>query len=267
MNKIMKSFFRKIANKELAIGAHVQLGDPCIVEMFGEIGFDAVWIDTEHTGIDKRDLLHSLISLHGYDMAGIVRIPWNDPVLVKPVLEMGPDGVIIPYVRSVEEVELAIKSCLYPPLGIRGFGPIRANAYGRISGSEYIEKYKDEMYRIVQIEHVDAVKCITEIMKVPYLSAVVMGPMDLSASLGVIGQPEHPDVVACIKNVAAAAKNAGIPFGTSIGYNPGSSTSGIEKWFDYGVDYMFVGSDVSFVMSAGMSTLRSVREVKRGMGD
>ena len=259
----MNKFFEKIRGGKLAVGTHAQLGSQPIMEMFGIAGFDAVWIDTEHTAIDKQDLLNCIIALNGYGTAAIVRIPWNDPVLAKPVLEMGADGIIFPYVRSAEDVQRAMESCIYPPGGCRGFGPVRANRYGMMGNREYSDSYIEDTFRIVQIEHVDAVSCIDEILKVRYLSGIVLGPNDLSGSLGVLGQTDHPEVVKCFDTVAKAAKKAGVPFGVSTGYNVGSGGGNLKQWVDRGADYIFVGSDVSYAMSGAAAAYREVSDLVR----
>lgn len=259
----MNKFLEKIKNGKTAVGTHAQLGSQPIMEMFGIAGFDAVWIDTEHTAIDRQDLLNSIIALNGYRTAAIVRIPWNDPVLAKPVLEMGVDGIIFPYVRSAQDVEQAMESCIYPPHGIRGFGPIRANKYGMMGSQEYFDTYLDDTFRIVQIEHVDAVRCIDDILKVKYLSGIVLGPNDLSGSLGVLGQADHPDVQKCFDIVAEAAKKAGIPFGVSTGYSVGSGGGNLKQWTDRGANYIFVGSDVSYAMSGAAATYEEVSNLVR----
>ena len=256
----MNKFIEKIKKGEVPIGTHAQIGNPMISEMMGEMGFDAVWIDTEHTAIDKNDLLTSIIGLNGSGIAAFVRIPWNDPVLAKPVLEMGPEGIIFPYVRSVEEVEKAMEACLYPPIGCRGYGPIRATNYGLINNNDYFNSYIENTFRIVQIEHVDAVNCIDDILKVKYLSGIVLGPNDLSGSLGLLGQTSHPDVQACFDKVAKAAKKAGIPFGVSTGYGAGGVNL-LQQWVDRGTDFIFIGSDISYIMSGGCQTYKEVREL------
>ena len=257
----MNKFFEKLQNGKVAVGTHAQLGCQPIMEMFGIAGFDAVWIDTEHSAIDKNVLLNSIIALHGYNTAAIVRIPWNDPVLAKPVLEMGPDGIIFPYVRSVEDVQQAMESCIYPPYGCRGFGPIRANKYGMMSNKEYFDHYIENTFRIAQIEHVDAVRCIDDILKVKHLSGIVLGPNDLSGSLGVLGQTDHPEVQKCFDIVAAAAKKAGVPFGVSTGYNVGSGGGSLQPWIDRGANYIFVGSDVSYAMGGAAQTFAEVNDL------
>jgi 2-keto-3-deoxy-L-rhamnonate aldolase RhmA len=260
----MNRFFEKIKNGETAIGTHVQMGSPMIMDIMGRVGFDAVWIDTEHTAIDKDNLLNHIISLSGHGTAAIVRIPWNDAVLAKPVLEMGPDGIIFPYVRSADDVDRAMKSCIYPPYGCRGFGPIRANNYGMMTNDEYFNYYIENTMRIAQIEHVDAVECIDEILKVQYLSAIVLGPNDLSGSLGLLGRQEHPDVQACFDKVAEAANKAGIPWGVSTGYNLGSGGGGLQKWIDRGAKFLFIGSDVSYVAGGAAQTYSEVSQLVRG---
>ena len=257
----MNRFREKLNQGRTAIGTHAQLGSMPAMEMLGVAGFDAVWIDTEHTAIDKQDLLNCVIALHGYGTAAFVRIPWNDPVLAKPVLEMGVDGIIFPYVRSADDVDKAMRSCIYPPHGCRGFGPIRANRYGTETNEEYLENYIDRTFRVAQIEHVDAVQCIDEIVKVPYLSGIVIGPNDLSGSLGLLGQTSHPDVQKCMDIVAAAARNANLPFGVSTGYSAGSGGKSLQQWVDRGANYIFVGSDISYIMDGACATCREVGEL------
>ncbi|MCI9483146.1 MAG: 4-hydroxy-3-methylbut-2-en-1-yl diphosphate synthase [Clostridiaceae bacterium] len=250
----MNKFLTKLKNGKTAIGTHAQLGSPVMMEIMGMAGFDAVWIDTEHTAIDKQDLLHSVIALNGYGAAAIVRIPWNDPVLAKPVLEMGVDGMIFPYVRSADEVRTAMEACLYPPLGCRGFGPIRANRYGMMGSEEYLNGYIDRTFRIAQIEHIDAVEQIGEIVQVEHLSGIVLGPNDLSGSLGLLTQTSHPDVQRCFDLVAKAAHRANLPFGVSTGYGAGQAGAAMRQWLDRGANFVFVGSDIAYAASGAAQT-------------
>ena len=259
MNKIQR-IEEKIAKKELVLGTHSSLGYPVIAEMLGEAGFDALWIDTEHTAIDRQDLLLNVIATEGTQMAPFVRIPWNDPVLAKPVLEMGVAGIIFPFIRTAEEAKLAVASCTYPPDGIRGFGPIRAVRYGNIDTMEYIHTISKQVWKILQIEHVDAVKNIDEILAVKGVSAVVIGPNDLSGSIGLLGQPGHPQVRELIEVVAGKCSKAGIPFGVSTGYNPNDKKS-FEYWIGLNVQFIFLGGDTAFLMSGARQTIQGVNEI------
>jgi len=135
----------------------------------------------------------------GSNTTALVRVPWNDPVLIKPVLDIGAEGIVIPMVRNAEEARRAVAACLYPPAGIRGFGPRRPNNFGRIAGPEYCKSANESILIIPQLEHIDAVKNIEAIASVPGISAIVIGPNDLSGSMGLMAQSRHPDVVAAIE--------------------------------------------------------------------
>ena len=124
----------KLQDCEEIAGMHVSLGDACVSELLAGVGFDFLWIDTEHTAIDYQALQNHLIAARAGGTSTLVRIPENNKVLVKRVLEMGPTGIIFPMINTAEEAETAMKSCLYPPYGIRGYGPIRAVSYGQDDG-------------------------------------------------------------------------------------------------------------------------------------
>ena len=126
----------KMQKCEPIAGVHVSLGDACISELLSNVGFDFLWIDTEHTAIDYQILQNHLIAARAGGTSTLVRIPWNDRIMAKRVLEMGPTGIIFPMINTAEEAEFAMKSCLYPPYGIRGFGPIRAVYYGQENNDE-----------------------------------------------------------------------------------------------------------------------------------
>ena len=111
-------------------GTHVSLSEPIITELIGNLGYDFIWVDTEHTAIDYHTLELLLMGARASGTQTLVRVPWNDAVLAKRVLEQGPDGIIFPMVNTAEEADRAMKSTLYPPEGNRGFGPIRATQYG-----------------------------------------------------------------------------------------------------------------------------------------
>ena len=245
---------------EFIRGIHVQIGNPMITELLAMVGFDAIWIDTEHTGMTTQEVLPNLIAIAtSQKTASIVRIPWNDPVMAKPILEMGADGMVFPMVMNAEEAKKAIASCLYPPEGIRGFGPVRAVNYGLLDATEYVRKIsKDDIFKIIQIEHINAVNDIENIIKVPGIDAFVIGAMDLSASLGVLPESTHPKVKEAVRHVQAKAKEAKIPLGFSGGYNAGTNT-GLEYWLDeLKLDFIFAGSDLSLITNGAKKTYETL---------
>ena len=251
----------KLADGRFVLGTHVSAGHPMITEILGKAGFDAIWIDTEHTAIDKSTLLLNIIAAQGAGAAAVVRIPWNDPVLAKPVLEMGVDGIVFPYVRNASEAKLAVSSCLYPPEGIRGFGPIRATEYGNTDTMDYINNKSKNVLKIIQVEHIDAVDNLDDILAIPHMDAIVIGPNDFSGSLGLLGQPMHPDVKKYFPVIAEKCKQAGKPFGVSTGYDP-NNTEGTKYWLELGADFMFLGGDTAYVMNGARLTINGVIELK-----
>lgn len=259
---------RKIAARELVIGTHVSLLDPAISELMGCLGFDFVWVDTEHSAIDRGVLQQHLVAAQAGGAAAFVRIPWNDPVLAKPVLEMGPAGIVFPMVCTAEQAKAAVAACLYPPAGQRGYGPRRAIRYGTEPMDRYLREAAGSFWRIVQIEHVDAVANLEAIVGVEGVDAIVVGPNDLSGSVGRLGQTEHPEVVRLCERIAEVAKRRGIPFGVSLGDHP----EAVRSWIDRGVDWIASGSDTASLVAGGRRVLEQTRafraefEARRGGG-
>jgi 2-dehydro-3-deoxyglucarate aldolase/4-hydroxy-2-oxoheptanedioate aldolase len=187
-----------------------------------------------------------------------VRVPWNDPVLAKPVLDMGADGIIFPMVRTVEEANLAVAACKYPPKGVRGYGPLRALDYGAITQTEYVHNTYKDCHVVVQLEHVDAVKNLREIADVDGIDAFIIGPNDLSASIGLIGEINHPKVKELYEEIAKVLTEKKKPFGVSIGYNE----ENIKYWIKLGANMIFCGTDVDYVYRGAKNTLDGFKKIQ-----
>lgn len=247
----------KLAEKKPVIGTHVALGDTMISEMLGLIGFDFVWIDTEHTAMSREDVLHHIMAVDAAGSAPFVRVPSIDPILVKPILEIGPAGIVFPNVKNREEAELAVKSCLYPPEGIRGFGPIRATKYGLTDTLQYIRESASQVWKIMQIEHVEAVNNLEEILAVEGVDAIVVGSNDLSGSIGLLGQTDHPEVKKLMDIIGQKASKSTKPFGVSMGYNPRV----IKEWIERGIQWIGAGGDTGYIFSAAKEALNGTMEL------
>ncbi|HET6484998.1 MAG TPA: aldolase/citrate lyase family protein [Spirochaetia bacterium] len=250
----------KLASGELVLGTHVSLADSCVTELLGDVGFDLLWIDTEHSPLDKSGLVLHLVAARAAGAAAFVRVPWNDPVLAKPVLEMGVDGIIFPMIRTEEEARRAVSACLYPPEGIRGFGPRRAARYGLVGGADYLRAAASGFWRILQIEHHQAVDNLDAILSVPGVDSIVVGPNDLSGSVGLLGQTGHPRVTELMDRIVETAHRRKVPVGTSIPEDPAT----IQQWIDRGVQWLVTGSDTSYLANGARSLFRTVRGMKRG---
>jgi 2-keto-3-deoxy-L-rhamnonate aldolase RhmA len=229
----------KWRRKELCIGTCAAFTDAAVSELFGEAGYDFVWIDLEHSAMGVADALNHLRAARGAGAAVFIRVPSNDPVLVKPILELHPAGIIIPRIGSVADAEQAVASCRYPPRGVRGFGPSRGCRFGDIPAVDYLASVDDEIMVIPQIEHIDAVNDIEAILDVPGIDSIVLGPGDLSATMGLGGQGGHPDVTAAVRKVLQAAIDRGIPAGHSCGFDPVC----VREWIDMGVSWISVDGD------------------------
>lgn len=248
----------KFKNNNLVVGAHVFFNDPSITESFGYHGYEFVWIDAEHSAFDKEEILSHIRAAGSANTASIVRVAWNDSVLIKPVLEMGPDGVIFPMVSTKEEAEKAVISCLYPPKGIRGFGPRRANQYGKIMNDEYLNSSEESFLRIIQIEHVEAVKNLDDIIKVNGIDLVMVGPNDLAASAGHIGDLKNPEVINLYDEIAFKCKKGKMPFGVSIGPQ---DKEFIQEWINRGVNMIGCGDDISFISMGSEETMNYIKSL------
>lgn len=246
----------KISRHEPVIGTHVKWSNSNIAEMLAMSGFDYVWIDTEHGIIDHEAAANHIRAIHGCGAAAWLRVPWNDPVRVKPILEMGVDAIVFPDVRTRKETELAVSSCIYQPQGIRGFGPGRTNSYGYTPLQEYF-KHAKQIWKVIQIEHIDGVNNIEEIVATPGLSAVVVGQYDLSGSMGHLADITHPEVRKAIQKVIDVCKAAKMPFGTSMGFN----ADVIEYWFRNGADFISLGGDQDFLIEGAKQTIRGTLDI------
>ena len=245
MNNGLAKVKEKILNDQLAIGTHVKLPNPQISEIVASCGLDIVWIDSEHGGMDKKDIDLHIMAIRSSGSAPFVRIPWNDPVLAKPVLEMGPAAVIFPLIRTAEDTKLAVSACRYPPKGIRGWGPSRAINYGNMDVNEYIRKSEHDPWVIIQIESEEGINNLKDILKVEGVDTVVIGPYDLSGSVGFLGQIRNPKVLNLMDKYAELCREAKIPFGTSIGFNE----QNIIDWVKRGVNWICIDTDISYLVS------------------
>jgi len=198
------TFKSRIANKERLIGTILSLPSPELAEIASRAGLDWVWIDLEHSPTGLLDV-QRMIQATGGRVATLVRVPWNDPVWIKRVLDLGCDGVIVPQIRSAAEALAAVSACLYPPAGERSIGIARAQQFG-MEFQQYIETANNHVCVILQIEHREGVDRIDEILSVPGFDAVLVGPYDLSGSYGVLGQVGHPKVVESMARTRASAK-------------------------------------------------------------
>lgn len=247
-------FMERMRGGEVSLGTCISFTDPAVTEALCD-AVDFVWIDMEHNALSLEAVQGHIMATKGSSTTPLVRVPWNDPVLIKPVLDIGAAGVIVPFVRTVDDVKRAVAACRYPPDGVRGYGPRRPSNYGRLGGPELTRQLNDAIITIVQIEHIDAVNNIDGILAVPGLSAIVIGSNDLSGSMGHMGEPRHPEVLAAIERVIARARDAKVFVGIAIG----DDADMLNGWVDKGVDWLAMGGDFSLLVRAITDVAGKVR--------
>ncbi|MDR1518580.1 MAG: 4-hydroxy-3-methylbut-2-en-1-yl diphosphate synthase [Planctomycetota bacterium] len=246
----------KIARGETIYGTHTAWGGAMIAEMYGEAGFDVVWIDNEHGYMDPSQVLNALVGARARDMCAFVRVTWRDGNLAKPILDNGVDGIIFPMILTPDDARKAVAACRYPPAGERGFGPFRAMDYGAISAEDYIAVHSQKVWVILQIEHIEAVRNLDAILRVPGISAIVFGPCDLSGSMGLLGQVNHPEVKKVIDGAVDKIKAAKIPVGVSMIWNE----EAVHDWVRRGANIIFCDNDCGHVITGSRKTLAKLKK-------
>lgn len=248
---------RRLGAGEVTFGAWLTVASGPVAEIMAWAGFDWVLIDMEHGPFSLEGLQSALIAFNGAPTVPIVRIPWNDPVHIKQVLDIGADGLVIPMINTVAEARAAISACKYPPEGTRGFGPRRAAAYGRLT-EEYVAGANAGVVVVLQVEHVDAVANLDGILSVPGIDVVCLGPADLSGSAGLLRQFEHPSVLAAIEETIAKCSARRIPVAMGPVYAEERMRSLVAK----GVTMVITGEDSAFLRNAAGAALARGRGLK-----
>ena len=253
----MNSLKEKINNNERILGTLVCLTDPCLCEIIGRVGYDCVWVDTEHTYMSYKDVLCHLNAARSADLAAIVRLPQNDLTATKKILEMGPDGIIFPMVGSLEEFNSLMEMTLYPPHGTRGFGPMRAIDYCAQNAIDYVKNDSLKMCRFVQIESVNMINELEEIAKNPFVDGFIFGPNDLSGSVGNFMNVFGDDTVNEIRRAMDILRKYGKKAGIACGY----SHECLEFWSQFDFDMVFAGADWNFLYDKAKSTLDVMKDI------
>ena len=199
----------------LTIGSWIQIGHPVVAEIMASAGFDWLAIDLEHSTITLREAEDLIRTIDLKGVPPLVRLASNNAEQIKRVMDAGAHGVIVPMVRSSEEAVKAVQAVKYPPDGERSIGLARAQGYGQ-DFERYFHWQKEESLVIVQIEHIDAVQNLEAILKVPGVDAYIVGPYDLSGSLGIPGEFDAPQFTQAIKEIGEVSKRLEVPGGVHI---------------------------------------------------
>jgi 2-dehydro-3-deoxyglucarate aldolase len=251
---------RKLQRQEVTIGSWLTLGHTSIAEIMAKAGFEWLTVDMEHSVI-TLDVAQQLIQvIEGCGVIPLVRVGENNPNVIKRVMDAGAHGVIVPMVNSKERAEAAVKAVKYPPVGTRGVGLARAQGYGQ-GFDEYAATVNEESVVIVQIEHIDAVNNIESILSVGGVDGCIIGPYDLSGSLGMPGKFGYPDVVGAIEKVEQTCKEKEVTLGLHI-IQPDYRLV-LEK-VAKGYSFIAFSLDILFLGNNCREQLKLVRENIRG---
>ncbi len=236
------------------IGTILTIASPDVAELLSLTGVDWLMVDLEHSTLTPLDL-KSFCQAAAGRCPVIARVPWNDVIYIKQVLDAGCDGVIVPQIGSAEEARQVVRHTKYRPIGERGVGLGRAHGFG-FHFTDYIAGANAATSTIIQIEHIDAVKAIEDILSVQGIDAVFIGPFDLSDSMGLRGQIDHAEVAAAIHTVKKACEAKHIPVGIFAG-NPEVARQRAKDGYRLialGTDVAYLGESVKSAVSAAKIT-------------
>lgn len=234
----------KLSNRELTIGSWLTIPHQSVIEILGSAGFEWLVIDIEHAAISIETVMNLIGHIQGNGMQALVRVSKNEEVVIKRVLDAGADGVIIPMIKNKEEAIEAVNYVKYPPMGKRGVGLNRAQKYGTAFNT-YQDWVKNEVVIIAQIEHIEAVNNLEEIFSVPGIDGIIVGPYDLSASMGYPGEYDREDVQAALARIDEVTKRLNRPLGFHVIDSDHSKTlEKINKGYSFlafSLDFFFLG--------------------------
>jgi 2-dehydro-3-deoxyglucarate aldolase/4-hydroxy-2-oxoheptanedioate aldolase len=252
----MPGLKERLIARETLIGSIVST--PCldVAELMARVGFDYLWVETEHSPMGPVDA-QAVVQAIGGRCPCLMRIPDKQEVWVKKALDIGCDGIVVPHIRSAAEARQIVEWSLYPPDGQRSVGISRAHGYG-ITLQETIDTANDDLVIVLQAEHADAVKNIASIAQVPGIAAVLIGPYDLSGSLGVLGEIDHPRVLEAIETVRHHCQAWEVPLGIFT-----TDAAKARMYIEEGFSLIALSMDAFFLWQSAQAALAEARAARR----
>lgn len=242
-----------------SLGSWIMIGHQASAEILAGAGFDWIAVDMEHTSIGYETLPVLLAAIRSRGAEAFVRVEANDPAAIKHVLDCGAGGIIVPLVNSAAEADAAVRAARYPPAGFRGVSLGRASDYGA-NFEDYFHSINDEVLVVAQIEHFGAVEAIEEILAVEGLDGVFLGPYDLSGSMGIVGQFDHPRMREARRRVLAAGRAAGKAVGI---HEISPKAAAVRTLMEEGFTLIACSIDTLFLRDSARAV---ARELGRGIG-
>ncbi|MDB6177409.1 aldolase/citrate lyase family protein [Paracoccus sp. Z330] len=242
------------SGSQIPLGTWLMSGAPATAEALGHAGFDFLVLDMEHVPVGIEQVTHILRAIGLTAADALVRLPWNDPVTIKRVLDAGGQSIMLPFVQNADEARAAVSAAKYPPMGTRGVAAVhRGSSYGADTG--YLHTANDQTCVIVQLETPEAIANMPEIARIPGLDGIFIGPGDLAAAMGHIGKIDHPDVQAALADAAAQAASLSIPVGIV-----GASPAMVGTYISMGYRFAAVGSDMSMMTARARQVLGDLKD-------
>ncbi len=257
MELFKNTFKQNLQQGKLQLGMWLGLANSYTAELLACTGYDFLLIDGEHAPNDVRSVLPQLQAIAPYNSAPVVRPNYNDPVLLKMYLDIGAQSFLIPMIQNKEQAIAALRATRYPPEGIRGVGSAlaRASRWNNVEG--YLHKANEEICVLVQVETKEAVDNLDEILSVEGVDGVFIGPADLSADMGYMGNPNHEEVVKTIEECVKKIKNAGKAPGILM-----ANEQMAKHYIELGALFVAVGVDTTLLSTAAKSLLSKYKDIE-----
>ena len=244
----------RLKRGDLLIGTLITIAAPAVAEIMAEVGYDWLFIDSEHASFNPQGA-QGILQAVDYRCPCVIRIPSNAEVWIKKALDIGAAGIIAPGVNSAEEAEQIVRMCKYPPRGTRGVGIGRAHGYG-LKFQEYVANANDRIAVILQAENTNALKNISDIVQVPDIDAVLIGPYDLSASMGKMGSINDAEVQTAMARVMECCRDAGVPVGIFA-----DSAESAAPFIQRGYSLIAISTDCLHMAQGAKAALKAARDV------
>lgn len=245
---------QKLKQGEVQLGYLQSLRDPCITEILGGVGFDFAMLDGEHSPMLPADMEHLARTAELTGLTPLVRVPGPHRQDICRMLDAGAAGIIVPNVRTRAEVAQAVACALYAPRGERGLSLPRQSGFGAMEVARFLPFANEQTLIVIQIETKSALDNIDDILSVPGVDVALLGPLDMSAALGVTGQLDHPEMLAARRRIAEACQRNGVVAGTFA-----MTPEQVRQLVGEGFRFILPGVDLMFIRSAGAQALQGAR--------